>query len=163
MARLRAEKLHVTFMRDTRPEGPLIPRAYTLTHSDLTGDLFLTIGPEHDWQQISGLHTRLMRDEVLAEWQENRESTALHVHCHVSGGVVLGSASMRLAIFKRELPLVLEAIRFGDRRFFAAHPERDQARILVHFHARQPRYDRVEPWGVPTDYRTGPLSGAQYA
>ena len=42
---------------------------------------------------------------------------------------------MRLAIFKRELPLVLEALRFGDRRLFEAHPELDQAPILVHFQA----------------------------
>jgi hypothetical protein len=153
VGRLRAENLHVTFAPGTGPEGPTLPRAYTLTHSDLTGDLFLTIGSEHVRKQISGLYTRLMRDEVLADWRRDEEGLALHVHCHVSGGLTLGSAKMRLAIFRHEMPLVLESLRYGDRRFFDAHPRLDQASVLVHFHARQRRYDTVERWGVPADYR----------
>lgn len=153
MGRLRKGKLHITFATGTEPRGPIVPRAHTLTHSDLTGDLFLTVGPEHNREQISGLYVRLMRDEVLAEWRQTKEGAALHVHCHVSGGLTLGSARMRLSIFRRELPLVLEALRYGDRRLFDAHPHLDQAPMLVHFHARQDRYDTVERWGVPSDYR----------
>ena len=154
MGRLRPEKLHVQFAPDTAPEGPVSPRRYTLTHSDATGDLFLTIGSDYDRQQISGWYTRLMRDEVLAEWREEEDGPALHVHCHVSGGLVVGSAGWRDAIFRRELPLVLEAFRFGDRELFEAQPELDQAPIWVHFHATRPRYNRVESWGTPADYTT---------
>ncbi|MGD8996474.1 MAG: staygreen family protein [Anaerolineae bacterium] len=153
MGRLRAEKLHVTFAPGTQPERPIVPRAYTLTHSDRTGDLYLTIGLEHDRKQISGLYTRLMRDEVLADWREDEDGFVLHVHCHVSGGLTVGSAKMRLAIFRHELPLVLEAFRYGDRHLFDAHPHLDQAAVLVHFRARQRRYDTVERWGPPADYR----------
>jgi hypothetical protein len=71
----------------------------------------------------------------------------------VSGGLVAGPAGWRYAIFKRELPLVLEAFRFGDRELFETHPDLDQARILVHFHATQPRYNQIESWGAPSDYR----------
>lgn len=63
-----------------------------------------------------------------------------------------GSAGTRLAIFKRELPLVLEALRYGDQHFFAARRELDRSPILVHFHARQERYNRIEAYGVPADY-----------
>jgi hypothetical protein len=150
--RLCPEKLHVRFLPGAAPEGPITPRCYTLTHSDATGDLFLTIGPQHDREQISGLYTRLMRDEVLAEWGGEEDSPVLHVHCHVSGGLVLGSAGWRDAIFRRELPLVLESFRFGDRRLFEIHPMLGRAAILVHFHATQSRYDRVESWGVLADY-----------
>ena len=153
MSRLNPEKLHVQFAPGTAPDGPVTPRCYTLTHSDATGDLFLTIGPDYDRQQTAGWQTRLMRDEVIAEWRDGAEGPALHLHCHVSGGLVLGQAGMRDAIFRRELPLVLEAFRFGDRRLFEAHPELDQAPIWVHFHATQARYDQTEPWGVPADYR----------
>jgi hypothetical protein len=152
MSRLKPEKLHVRFVSNTAPEGPVTPRRYTLTHSDATGDLFLTIGPDYDRKQISGWYTRLLRDEVLAEWREEENGSALHVHCHVSGGLVVGSAGWRDAIFQRELPLVLEAFRFGDRRLFEVQPELDQAPIWVHFHARQPRYNRVESWGVPAEF-----------
>lgn len=68
MGRLNPRKLHVRFAAGGTPQGPLTPRRYTLTHSDSTGDLFLTIAPEVDRKQIAGWYTRLMRDEVLAQW-----------------------------------------------------------------------------------------------
>jgi hypothetical protein len=162
MGRLKPEKLHVQFAPDTAPEGPVAPRRYTLTHSDATGDLFLTIGSDYDRQQVSGWYTRLMRDEVLAEWRDEEDGPALHVHCHVSGGLVLGPAGWRDAIFRRELPLVLEAFRFGDRHLFEIWPELDWAPIWVHFHAAQPHYNRVESWGTLAGY-TAPLRSSQNA
>jgi hypothetical protein len=153
MSRLRPEKLHVKFMADTTPEGPVTPRRYTLTHSDSTGDLFLTIGPSFDRSQTSGWYTRFLRDEVLAEWLDDEDGLSLHVHCHVSGGLVLGTAGWRDAIFRRELPLVLEALRYGDDVLYELQPQLDRAPIWVHFHATQQRFNRIESWGVPADYR----------
>lgn len=152
MSRLRPEKLHVRLAEGWMADGPVTPRRYTLTHSDMTGDLFLTVGPSFDRAQISGLYTRLMRDEVLAEWREE-EGPSLHVFCHVSGGLVFGSASFRYAIFRQELPLVLECFRYGDRRLFEAHPELDRAPIRVDFRSSRRRYRRRERWGTPADYR----------
>ena len=160
MGRLRPERLHATIGPRVTPEGPITPRCYTLTHSDLTGDLFLTIGAAYDIEQISGLYTRLMRDEVLAEWRRDEGLAELHVHCHVSDGFTLGPARLRLAIFRRELPLVLQALRFGDRRFFAAHPALDEAPIVVHFRAKQPRYNLMEVWGSPADHVPASLAVA---
>jgi hypothetical protein len=139
-------------MVETAADGPVVPRCYTLTHSDRTGELFLTIGAVYDRAQVNGCYTRLMRDEVLAEWGEGEGGLALHVHCHVSGGLVVGTARWRDAIFRHELPLVLEALRYGDRALYAAHPALDGAPIWVHFHSPRPAYDRVEPWGTPSDY-----------
>ena len=143
MSRLRPEKLHVRFAPGLAPEGPVVPRRYTLTHSDTTGELYLTVGPDYDRGQISGLYTRLMRDEVLAEWLQEEEGPALHLYCHVSGGLVFGGAAWRDAIFQRELPLVLEALRHGDRRLYQAQPALDRAPVRVHFRARQRRYRRT--------------------
>jgi hypothetical protein len=81
MSRLRPEKLHVRLAEGYPAEEPVTPRRYTLTHSDITGDLFLTIGPAFDQAQISGRYTRLMRDEVLAEWLEDELLPSLHVYC----------------------------------------------------------------------------------
>jgi hypothetical protein len=153
MSRLRPEKLHVRLAEAPAPGGPLAPRRYTLTHSDSTGDLFLTVGAGYDRQQVSGLYTRLLRDEVLAEWREEERGPALHVFCHVSGGLAFGSAGWRYAIFQRELPLVLEAFRHGDRELFETHPELDGTPILVHFCSSRRRYNRVERWGTLADYR----------
>jgi hypothetical protein len=151
MSHLNPQKLHIKFAEGITADAPLTPRAYTLTHSDSTGEMYLTIGPKHDKRQISGWYTRLMRDEVLAEWQ-SREKPELHVHCHVNGGLVIGSAGWRDSIFRRHLPLVLETFRYGDRALFEAFPELNLAPIRVHFHATQERYDRIEDWGKPGDY-----------
>jgi hypothetical protein len=153
MSRLNPAKLHVRFAEGSAPDGPLSPRRYTLTHSDQTGDLFLTIAPEVDQDQISGWYTRLMRDEVTAEWRSDPEGPSLHVYCHVSGGFAFGGAAMRDRIFRRELPLVLEAFRFGDSALFSAWPELDQAPIWIHFQSANPRYDKIERRGTPAEYK----------
>ena len=152
MARLNPDQLHVKWLDETTSTGPVSPRHYTLTHSDSTGDLFLTIGKSYDLAQIAGWYTRLMRDEVLAEWQYCEGQWFLLVHCHVSGGLVFGSAAWRYQIFQRELPLVLEAFRYGDHQLFLTHPELDQASAKVKFNAVQPVYQRVEEWGYLRDY-----------
>ncbi len=153
MSRLDPEKLHVQFAAGTTTEGPLNPRRYTLTHSDTTGDLFLTIAPEVDREQISGWYTRLMRDEVLAEWQEGEDGPKLHLFCHVSGGLAFGAAGMRDRIFRHELPLALEALRMGDRGLFEAKPELDRAPIWIHFQSANRCYHKTERWGTPANYR----------
>jgi hypothetical protein len=153
MGRLEPGKLHVEFGPGAEPAGPESPRRYTLTHSDITGELYLTIAGEYNRDQVAGLYTLLMRDEVLAEWRDDGDGMALHVYCHVSGGLVLGPAGWRFAIFQRELPLVLEAFRHGDRLLYEAHPELDAAPIRVHFAARQRRYRGLQRWGTPGDYR----------
>jgi hypothetical protein len=71
MSRLNTRKLHVRF-KGAKPDVLVLPRRYTLTHSDSTGDLYLTISSDFDNKQVSGWYTRFMRDEVLAEWKKNQ-------------------------------------------------------------------------------------------
>lgn len=92
MSRLSPEKLHVCYLPGIGDKEPIAPHRYTLTHSDSTGNLFLAIGPDYDKKQISGWYTHIMRDEVLAEWKVNDKEPALHIYCHVSGGLVFGTA-----------------------------------------------------------------------
>jgi hypothetical protein len=152
MEHLNSHKLSVKFVGGARPDGPLTPRAYTLTHSDTTGELFLTIGYETNIRQISGWYTRFMRDEVLAEWR-NDEQLSLHVHCHVSGGLVFGSSSMRDSIFRSHLPMVLEAFRYGDQQLIDTYPQLAGAPVIIHFHAREKKLSKMEHWGRLNDYQ----------
>jgi hypothetical protein len=154
MTRLIPEKLHIKYLPGAGIDTPATPRYYTLTHSDSTGDLFLSIGQCYDTKQISKLYTRLMRDEVLAELRTDSEGLSLNVYCHVSGGFVFGRAKWRYNIFCSELSLVLEAIRFGDKAFFDHDPKLDQVPVLVHFKSTNKRYDKTEKWGSLGDYKT---------
>jgi hypothetical protein len=153
MSALDPKKLHVTFKTGASPRFLELPRCYTLTHSDFSGELFLTIGATYDRKQISGLFTRLMRDEVLAEWEKPDGQPGLHVDCHVSGGIVLGTAGWRNEILHYHMPMVLEAFRHGDKELFALNPELENARVMVHFVSNHRRYDQVEDWGQIRKYR----------
>lgn len=153
MQHLNPDRLHTRWEPKIYKDRLLLPRRYTLTHSDRTGDLFLTIGSDYNRTQISGWYTRLMRDEVLASWEQDDNGFTLHVYCHVSGGLVFGGAHFREAIFRRHMPLVLEAFRFGDRELCDTHPYLDQAPIIVHFDSKNIRLNRTESWGLFSDYR----------
>ncbi len=136
MSELNPNKLHVTFHKGTAERELCLPRRYTLTHSDVTGDMFLSIGATYDQKQISGWYTRLMRDEVLAEFKEEEGAVSMHVYCHVSGGIVFGPAGWRNEILHHHMRMVIEALRYGDRELVSAYPQLDDAKVRVHFSSR---------------------------
>ena len=152
MERLNTEKLDVVYLSGATPEDLVLPRRYTLTHSDITGELFLSISSEYNTKQISKLYTRLMRDEVLAELSDEGDDPGFRVYCHVSRGFVLGTARWRYNIFQAELPLVLEAIRYGDRILFEKNPNLDKALVFIHFLSTDHKFDKVENWGTMVKY-----------
>ena len=148
MGKLNTEKLSVEFRQGVTPTEPVKGRAYTLTHSDITAELFLTIGEEFAYDKITP-----MRDEVLGKWVKKDGQYFYYVNLHVSGDDFgLAVSIIRNKVFIRELPLALEAIRYGDSEFFKAHPELDNVPIAVHFKSDIPRLNRVENWGSFSDY-----------
>jgi len=157
MARFSPAMLSVTLADEVSAGGSLTPRRYTLTHSDATGALFLTIGIDYDRKALSAFQARSMADEVLAEWTEDDAGYALVLHCRAQGGLpIYGTARMRRRIFEGYMPLVLAAMRYGDREFLDAHPEFDDAPVSVQYHYRNKRRkDRAE-WGRLGDYALRP-------
>ena len=140
-------KIYVEFRSGVTPTEPIIGRKYTLTHSDATAELFLTIGIEYAYDQITS-----MRDEVLAEWRIYNGNLFLYVYVYVGN---YGSAinAIRNTIFRRELPLALEAIIYGDRELFITQPQLNNAPIWIHFDSTDPNYNRFEYWGTVKDYK----------
>jgi hypothetical protein len=148
LARLDPQKLYVEFLPGVTPTEPVMERKYTLTHSDATGQLFLTVGLTYAEDKITA-----MRDEVLGRWKIFYNQYSCYIYLHVdgeSGGVE--TTAVRDRIFRKELPLALEAIRYGDRNFFYAHPVLNNAPIIVYFLSRFPQYSSVENWGTFSDY-----------
>ncbi|WP_349774346.1 staygreen family protein [Oceanobacillus luteolus] len=143
LSEFQPEKLSIEFIEGTTDTHPIIPRRYTLTHSDHTGDLFLTIGHGFAWDNINPL-----RDEVLGEWIFSDGTLKFLVYLYIDRGEVDPSvAARRVDIFKHELPLALHAIKYGDRNLFDTYPSLLQSPILVHFMSAYPEFARQEIWG----------------
>lgn len=149
-ALFEAAKLKVLFLgADKGHPDEQQPRIYTLTHSDVTSKITLAISREINKAQLKGWYSRLQRDEVVAEWKRVQGKMSLHVHCHISGGNFLHNliANLRFYIFRKELPVVLEAFRHGDEELLKAYPDLDNAMVWVYFHSNVKEYNRVECWG----------------
>jgi hypothetical protein len=150
VGRLQPEKLYVEFRPCIRPTGPVMPRRYTLTHSDETAELFLSVGLDYAYDHIGP-----MRDEVLAEWAiDTAACPMLSVTVYVdSGEIPSDAAAIRYSIFQRELDLALEAIRYGDAVLFSLYPTLDYSPIIVRFQSSYLEYNKVQLWGMPIAYR----------
>ncbi|KAH9329505.1 hypothetical protein KI387_001613 [Taxus chinensis] len=145
-----ASKLKVLFLGTHEENHPAhLPRTYTLTHSDITAKITLAISQTINKAQLQGWYHRLQRDEVLAQWKKSQGKMSLHVHCHISGGHWLldAIAKLRFYIFRKELPVVLEAFKHGDKALFEKHPELEDALVWVYFHSNVKQFKRVECWG----------------
>jgi hypothetical protein len=147
MSRLKPEKLSVDFRKGINTTEPIIPRRYTLTHCDITADLFLTIALVYAYDKINA-----MRDEVLGEWINTQYGYCFYVYLYVDGKYGAEIAATRNYIFRRELPLALEAIRYGDKDFFTAHVEFNYVPIIVYFSSTDSQYNKIEHWGTFSDY-----------
>ncbi len=143
MSRLNPEKLFVEFRGGVTTTEPIVPRRYTLTHSDLSAELFLTIGSSYAYDKITS-----MRDEVFGEWVEKGKGYNYYVYVYLDNELVQGSVQTRNYVFRRELPLALEAIRYGDRQFFEAHSILDISPIIVFFLSCDPMFNKIEYWGT---------------
>ncbi|NLL74022.1 MAG: hypothetical protein GX237_10910 [Clostridiales bacterium] len=147
MNRLNPDMLVTEFRDDVTKTKPILGRKYTLTHSDITGELFLTIGMEYASDQFN-----ILRDEVIAEWRKSNGALYLQVYIYIGGRSDEGRTVIREEIFRRELPLALEAIRYGDRFLFFVHSYLDDASIRICFDMAKEDC-QLEDWGYMRDYR----------
>ena len=153
------DRVSVSFCEDSvlndSPTSLLKPRRYTLTHNDLTRHLTLSVSKEFNETQTSIWYTKLLRDEVLAEWR----SDGLHVFCQVSADGawwIRWAAPLRAIVFRQKLPLVLDTLRYAERNLFQKHPELLETPVYVNFSsvesARKNRGESdKEYWGLLKD------------
>lgn len=143
------DKVFTEFRDDVSKYEPTIGRKYTLTHSDTTGDLFVTIGLNYARDKFGEF-----RDEVILEWKEDDENKILYGKVLIDGDGIFGNEKIRNRIFMREMPLALQAIRYGDREFFKINEELDESVVLIHFKSNNPNYDKVCNFGNMKMYKT---------
>lgn len=149
MSKFKPEKLSVTYIAPATSFEPIDCRKYTLTHSDSTGELFLSIGITYDYQAINFA----MRDEVLADWITNNGEYLLYGKVYISNGEFDRNMSrIRYMIFKKELDLALTGIIYGDRSFFTFYPWLLDAPIYIQFGSIYPEFSKLEYYGTPRKY-----------
>ncbi|WP_077212998.1 staygreen family protein [Bacillus dakarensis] len=154
MSKFNPSNLSVTFLPPATPYKPVEERKYTMTHSDETGELFLTVGYCYDISMINAEK----HDEVLAEWVPSGGQFVLKGKVHVSGGEFDEQYSkVRFMIFQRELNLALTAIIYGDRIFFHNYPWLLDSPIYIEFESIYPTYHQVLYYGTPRQYLASAL------
>jgi len=143
MSKFNSEMLSVEYRNGLTATEPIIPRKYTLTHSDFSGELYLTIGTQFAWDKVNPV----MRDEVLGEWKKKENLLYYNVYIFIDQGEHdLTAATRRYEVFRRELPLALTAIRYGDRFLFQRYPTLDYTPIIVNFISTYPSLSKQENW-----------------
>ncbi len=148
MSKFIPEKLKVEFKDGISIKEPIITRKYTLTHSDETGDLFLTVDEEYDYKKINPL-----RDEVLGNWVKEEDEYILDIMVEVDGNKDLAQTAIRDKIFREELPLALKAIIYGDEIFLKENEILNSSKVRINFKSKYPEYNLVEIWGSINDYK----------
>ncbi|CAA0831681.1 Protein STAY-GREEN LIKE- chloroplastic [Striga hermonthica] len=153
-AKFDESKLKVLFLGEIGTPTRIVPRTYTLSHCDFTANLTLTISNVIPRDQLTGWYNK---DDVVAEWTQVKGDLFLNVHCHVSGPNSFSSmaAEFRYHIFSKELPLVLEAVLYGDSDIFKERQELMDALVRVYFHSSFKKYNRMECWGPLKDAARG--------
>ena len=123
---------------------------FTLTHSDFTGELFLSIGYVYDFDAID----KKMRDEVIAKWQKNSENE--YVLCgkvYISGGEFNPlDSSVRFNVFQREMDTALQGMINGDRPFYDNYPTFLDAPICIYYDSIYPQFRGATYYGTPRQY-----------
>jgi len=150
MSNFDPQKLSVNLIPPATRSQPIVGRKYTLTHSDITAELFLDIGIVYNYDAIN----QTMRDEVLAEWnQDNQGLLKLIGEVYVSGGEFDENiSSIRFNIFKKEMDTALKGIVYGDLPFYTNYPDLLDAPIFINFESIYPQYRKVFYYGTPRQY-----------
>lgn len=148
MKRNNANKVFTEYRNNVTAIHPIKGRKYTMTHSDQTGDLFVTIGLEYAEDKVLPI-----RDEVRLEWSQLGNKPVLYGEVMIDGEGIPGSPHNRNAIFQKEMPTALKAIRYGDHALFEKYPELDKTPVFIQFISHNTMFNKLYHVGNIGNYR----------
>lgn len=146
MKKINPKKVFTEFRDGVNKIEPIEGRKYTVTHSDKTGDLFVTIGLKYAEDKIDKL-----RDELLLTWTYSDERLKLIGQVLIDNEVIKNSR-IRNIIFKKEMPLALQAIRYADRELFQLNKSLDDIPIEIQFISQSEKYNKLIEFGSMKEY-----------
>ena len=141
------DKLETTFVEPITPYHPIKGRKYTLTHSDETGMMFLTIANEFDFEAINPDS----RDELLGTWKLYDGSYKLFFYAYVGNSDYL-TALKKYGAFKYHMNIALQAVVYGDQKLLKTHPDLNDSAIFVKYISSIQIFDHFEFYGYVKDY-----------
>ena len=148
MKKIDTGKVFTEWRNGVSETYPISGRKYTMTHSDKTGDLFISIGNKFAEDKIGKL-----RDEVRLQYIVIDRMPILYGEVLVDGMGIPGNPPVREAIFKSEMPKALQAVRYADNALFTAYPELDNTPVYIQFISSNPDRNKLYDYGVIGDYQ----------
>lgn len=148
MKKIDPDKVNVEFRDRVMPLGPIHERKYTMTHSDETAELFVTIGTKYANDKMIDI-----RDEVLLAFEFSSAGLLLMGEVIVDGEGIPGNAERRNEIFAREMGTALQAIRYADADFYQANPALDHVPVYIWFRSDDPAYNKLYDYGTMSEYK----------
>jgi len=124
------------------PYQPVPGRKYTITHSDITGHIYVFISDDYAEDSITD-----MREEVRLEWQKTRHGYVLTGSVRVDLNGYEQASKNRSERFYVEMPKTLQALRYADRFLFRRYPVLDSAPVLIQFISDNPLYHKSYDFG----------------
>ncbi len=128
--------------------SPIAGRKYTITHSDETGQIFVTIGCSYAEDKFGP-----SRDEVLLSLECINGCWQFFGIVHLDPPNDRIDISTRRDIFLREMHVALEAVRHVDKTLFSCYPCLDYSTITIQFQSKNPDYHKSYSFGKIGDYR----------
>ncbi|KGP70779.1 staygreen family protein [Pontibacillus yanchengensis] len=139
---------YVQYRPDIQHFTPFWQRKYVLTHSDQTGDLFLTVSKTYAMDQVNE-----MRDEVLGKWIVNQNRIEFRGEVFVGNEDIARSIqNIRYNIFNKEMPTALQGIFYGERWLLEMQPFLTQSPIYILFKSNHPEFRGYQSFGYVKDY-----------
>ncbi len=142
-----SSRVNVQFRNGVTATRPVVGRKYTLTHSDETGELFVTIGTKYAEDKVGA-----MRDEVRLGLVNKDNDLHLFGMVLISGEGIDRGAKKRTEIFLKEMPLALQAIRYADSKLYKRWPRLDKVPIRIWFKSNEEEYNKLYEFGTMSDY-----------
>lgn len=147
MKNVNPRKVFAQYRDCIEPYEPVLTRKYTITHSDVSAEMFVFIASNYACDKVTAVH-----DDVKIAWEKGEKGLILKGVVDVDGKQA-AMAKIRNKIFLNEIPLALQALRWADRFLFRKSPELDKTPIFIHFKSDSPEFNKIYSLGLIGYYK----------
>ncbi|MBL5867021.1 hypothetical protein HV458_13265 [Bacillus sporothermodurans] len=143
------DNLSINIIPPATDLNPLQGRKYTLTHSEATGEWYLSIGTQFPFTKL----TNGLFSVIEAEWTTKMGEYILLGRININSDSYNDKLDqVRYMIYQKELPQLIAHIIDADKRFLHYHPLLLDAPIHIEIKAKYPEFYRTLYMGTARKY-----------